>query len=72
MTKDEDGNVDCEGCKNCKGCIKCHNSTWCDNSTGCDNSTYCLYCNGLVLEKFCVFNKPVKTKDAYEKILEKV
>ena len=60
--KDENGNIDCNGLQNCKGCINCDNSTWCNNSTRCNNSAYLLYCDDLVLEKYCVFNKKVSEK----------
>jgi len=53
-----------------KNCVKCYNSTGCNNSTRCDNSTYCIFCDKLTLEKFMIFNKSVKTKEAYLKIRE--
>ena len=63
------------GCDNSTGCNNstwCDNSAWCNNSTRCNNSAYCIYCNQLTLEKFCIFNKSVKTKDAFNKIKDKI
>jgi len=78
MTKDKNGNVDCEGCEDCKNCVECNNSRWCDNSTrcynctGCINCSYCLYCAGLVLEKFMVFNKCVGDRESFLEIFDKI
>jgi hypothetical protein len=76
--KDENNNQDCNGVQNCRGCIGCDNSTWCnnstrcDNSTACDNSAYCIYCCDLVLKKFMIFNKSLKTKRAWKKVKDKI
>ncbi len=59
--KDKNNNQDCNGLENCRGCIECNNSTWCDN---CVNL---MYCCDLTLEKFKIFNKSFKTKEAYTK-----
>ena len=69
--------IDCRNCADCIECIRCANSTLCDssvdclNSTECDNCADCLYCDGLVLKKYHIFNKPLKKKE-YEKIREKI
>lgn len=54
------------GNQGCNGCIDCH------NSTRCNNCAFCLYCSDLVLEKFMVFNNPVKTRKKYDEIINKV
>jgi len=56
------------GCDNSTGCA---DSAYCLNSTECTNCAFCLYCDGLVLKKYHIFNKPVKKKE-YEKIREKI
>ena len=68
------------GCNNSTWCYNstgCNNSTGCDNSTGCNNSTWCdnsaylTYCNELVLEKHCLFNKQI-SKERYEEQKSKI
>ena len=62
------------GCHNstwCHNSTECHNSTWCDNSTWCHNSAYLMYCNELILEKHCLFNKQV-SKERYKKQTNKI
>ena len=61
----------CDNSTGCDNSTQCNNSTWCDNSTWCNNSAFLLYCNGLVLEKYCVFNKQV-TKKQFEEIKDKI
>ena len=39
--KDENGNINCNGCQDVYNSTSCNNSTWCNNSTSCDNSTRC-------------------------------
>ena len=70
--KDKNNNQDCNGLENCRGCIECDNSSWCDNSTACDNCVNLMYCCDLTLEKFKIFNKSFKTKEAYQKVKNKI
>ena len=58
-----DNSTMCNNSTLCHNSTKCDNSTWCRNSTKCDNSAYLLFCNGLVLEKYRIFNKKVTPKE---------
>ena len=62
--KDDNGNQECTNVVDCNNSTWCHNSTDCNDSTRCNNSVYCLYCDELVLEKYCLFNKQV-SKERY-------
>ena len=69
--KDTNGNQHCNNVVSCDNSTNCNNSTGCNNSTWCDNSAYLTYCNELVLEKHCLFNKQI-SKERYEEQKSKI